>query len=274
MAVGVKSDNEYTYYFYWVKEELDTEWTLYGIIRLPLDGRTLNKSSVFQEDLASTNLLREGYISNAYGRVASTKAWECWNSGVIRAYNPNTQQWDTQEKCSFNLGTYPEGEYIGLCTGQGSGNCTDRLPYSFQLELTGSAPLYSPDFPCYIKSKYSNLYVAPASAGQDVVQKAKRYWWNFVDAGDGYVYILTTDKTQAITISEILNGADLTLSSFSSGSDNQKWKIENISGVSYLYPKNALSMNMDIEGPSYLENAKIQIWTHNTSATQFQWTIC
>ena len=56
--------------------------------------------------------------------------------------------------------------------------------------------------------------------------------------------------------------------------DNQKWKIENISGVSYLYPKNALSMNMDIEGPSYLENAKIQIWTHHTSATQFQWTIC
>lgn len=274
MAVGVKSDNVYTYYFYWLTKELDADWKLYGIIRLPKGGRTLNKSSVFQEDFGSTPLsLRQCRISNTYGRVVSTQNWECWNSGLIRAFNPNTNKWDTKEECNFSLGTYSNGGYVALTTGKGAGTCRLNLPYSFHYNLSGTVPRSYPQFPCYIKSNYSNLYISPNSNRTKVVQKSTRHWWNFVNAENNYVYILTADKTKAITISGTNDGDNLTLTTFSGGTENQKWKIERVSGVYYLYPKNAPSMNMDIEGPSYLEDANIQIWKHDTSALQFKWTI-
>lgn len=275
MAVGVKSDNDFTYYFHWVKEELDTNefWKLYGIIRLPVGCRTLNKSTVFQEDFDATNALREGWISHAFGRFASSGNWDSWSSGEVKSYNPNTGDWNTGTNCDCGTGTYADGEYVIMRTGNGAGTCSEPLPFQFQHEYQSGSPLYSPTFPCYIKSNYSSLYVSPDSTGTKVVQKASRHWWNFVDAGNGYVYILTTDRTKAITISGTTDGSDLTLTAFSGGTDSQKWKVENVSGVYYLYPKNAPSMNMDIEGPSYQPDADIQIWTHNTSTLQFKWTI-
>lgn len=273
MAVGVKSDSDATYYFQWVKEEVDNNWTLYSIIRLPLGGRTLNKSSVFQEDYASTNLLRQCRISNAYGRQATTGTWGNWNTGVIKSLNPNTGEWNTRNNCNCGLGTYPEGEYVYLSTGDGAGTCSKRLPHSFELEYSGNIPMYSPTFPYYIKSNFSNLHISPDSTGTKVVQKSSRYWWNFVRSSDGYVYILTTDKTKAITISGVNNGDNLILSPFSINSNTQKWRINENFGVVYLSPKNALTKNIDIEGPSTLEDAELQIWTHNTTTQQFKWTI-
>lgn len=275
MAVGVKSDSEYTYYFYWTAEELIFDWKLYGIIRLPVGGRTLNKSSVFQEDFGSTpENLRRCRISHAYGRAASTQSWESWNSGKVQSYNPNTQIWNSTYECDFSMGTYPDGEYVTLTTGNNGGTCSVNLPHIFEFSIAGTSPISYPKFPCYIKSNFSNLYVSPDSDEAKVVQKAVRHWWNFVDAGNGYVYILTTDRKKAITISGTSSGNELILSAFSDGNDMQKWKIENVSDVCYLYPKNAPSLNMDIRGPSYEENASIQIWTHDTTSLQFKWTVC
>lgn len=275
MAVGVKSDSEFTYYFQWVKKELESNdcWKLYGIIRLPVGGRTLNKSTVFQEDFDATNALRESWISNAFGRLTSTGAWDSWSSGVVQSYNPNTCVWNTGANCNCGTGNYADGEYVLLRTGYGSGTCSENLPFHFQHDHSGSGPIYSPSFPCYIKSNFSSLYVSPNSSNTKVVQKTTRYWWNIVDAGDGYVYILTTDRTKAVTISGTTDGSNLKLTTFSGGISTQKWKIEKVSGVCYLYPKNAPLMNMDIEGPSYQPDANIQLWTHNTSPLQFKWTI-
>lgn len=274
MAVGVKSDAEFTYYFQWLKEELSSNWVLYAIIRLPQGGRTLHKIAAFQEDYGKTNQMRECYISNAFGRNSTNGTWESWDSGIVRSHNPNTNEWDTESNCDCGVGTYPDGEYVILRSGQGTGTSSELIPYSFQHNYQGTMPTSIPVFPCYIKSNYSHLYVSPNSNESYVVQKSARYWWNIVDAGNGYVYILTTDKTKAITISGTGCGDDLILTSFSNGSDPQKWKIIITSGVCHLYPKNNLNMNMDIEGPSCNVNERIQIWTHDSTTPQFKWTIC
>ena len=82
-------------------------------------------------------------------------------------------------------------------------------------------PQWSDNLPKYINSKFSNLYVA--FSGSKVIQSNNKYYWNFVDSGDGYFYILTSDNSKAITISGTGNGSDLILTAFNGGADNQKW---------------------------------------------------
>ena len=109
-----------------------------------------------------------------------------------------------------------------------------------------------------------------------VLKNLKKVYDNKVTAVHDAYYILTPDCTKAITVpgSTAGNGANLILSTLEIGSPTQMWKLQGTgSGQYYLRPKVPSSMTMDIEGPSTAPNAPIQIWTHNTSASQFKWIV-
>ena len=70
------------------------------------------------------------------------------------------------------------------------------------------------------------------------------------------------------------DGDNLVLVDFNPASEMQKWKKTSAgSNLYYFIPKGAPTMNMDVEGPLYSEGTAIQIWTHNTTATQFKWYV-
>lgn len=83
------------------------------------------------------------------------------------------------------------------------------------------------------------MYVA--FSGSKVIQSNNKYYWNFVDSGDGYFYILTSDNSKAITISGTGNGSDLILTAFNGGADNQKWNKFNAgTGLLHYFKQNQL----------------------------------
>ena len=277
MTVGVKSDsiNNFTYYAQWVAQESVWNWKLYAIIGLPGANRVLNKSSVFQEDFAANNILREGRISNAYGHLAvSPYNWELWDLGEIRSYDPNTNEWDKKPNCNYELGTYSNGKYIALTTGSGAGTCINNLPHTFLLIVSGGTPPSIPEFPHYIKSCYSSKYVKPSTTPNDnhIIQSTTRYWWDIKSAGNGYVYILNPENTKALTISGTSNGDPLIMTPFTA-TDDQKWLIDNTatSGVKYICPKNAIAKSIYTTSSS--DNEILKIWTQSTTSSQFKWII-
>lgn len=282
MAVGVKYDssNNYTYYAQWVTLEGNEDWQLYSIIGLPDGNRTLNKSSVFQEDYASNNVLRECRISNAYGRLSNQSGtWQLWSKGTIKSYDPNTHVWNNDNDCGFSIGTYTNGKYISLKSGNNAGTCYPSLPHDFNLEISGSWPPSHPIFPHYIKSCYSGKYINPKFNNNKVVQLSTRYWWKIFRADSEYVYIVTPDQTKAIATNGTNDGDDLVLKTFNANDETQKWyyhfEIDPITSEKryYICPKNALLKCMDIEGPSYDDDTPIQLWSKNTSTQQFKWNI-
>jgi len=285
MAIATKSFDNNTFYAQWIYDPMQDEWMLMGIIRLPRANYTLNKSSVFQEDFTNNKQFkRRCRVSQAYGRTASTQEWQVWNTGVVRScyypiLNSSVCYWDTNTNCFFSTGSYADGEYVTIQAG-GDSSSTEDLPYSFNL-LASDTPVHHPEFPCCIKSFYSNLYVAPGNTNEfeeatdnTVIQRSKRYWWNIVDAGNGFKYIKTTDNSKALCISATDDGADLTVVPFDETNNNQKWIVSSgADGISYIRPQASPYKAMDVEGPSMIEGAVIQIWTYNATSPQFKWYI-
>ncbi len=277
MTVATKSFDGCTFYAQWLSKSDTNDWVLIAIIRYPEEGHTLNKSSVFQEDFTFHESEKRGCsVSGAYGRNASTGNWESWDTGKIRTcyypYSDNSViEWDYAYNCDWGVASETRGSYVYLCAGGDSSPPSSTLPANFKLTSQASTPNCYPEFPKCIKSAYSDLYVNPEDDA--IVQKAVRYWWNFLNAGDGYVYLLSSDKTNAITVTGTSSGSNLAFSPFVTGNKYQMWKIEADGDIFYLYPKVDEEKNMDIEGPSKKEGAYIQIWRHSTTTTQFKWYI-
>ena len=281
MAVGTKSFDGNTYYMQWLQKPDNNEWQLIGIISFPDENLTLNKSSVFQEDFDEFNGEdpRKCRVNHSYGRNSKTNTWASWNTGIVRScYFPNKNEegiWDTKYNCNCGTVGNNDESYVFLESG-GDVNTSpnllyERLDFNFNIK-SPSLPASYPEYPKCIKSKYSGLFVSHDKS--KVVQSSKKYWWNFVDAGGGYVYIKSTDNKQALTVTTMDDGSDLDFSDFKSGNINQQWKIqEDSNGLSYIRPRSVPSKTMDIEGPSGNEGAIIQLWTYNTHAEQFKWYI-
>ena len=121
-----------------------------------------------------------------------------------------------------------------------------------------------------IKSKFSGLYLYPTSDNR-VVQSNTKYIWNLKRTSDNKFYIMNQQNTLVVNITGVYDGADLQMSVFNP-SNYQAWSSTEISGgFSRLIPESNSSYTMDIEGPSYLPNATIQIWTYATGVDQFLW---
>ncbi|MCM1508028.1 MAG: DUF3472 domain-containing protein [Ruminococcus flavefaciens] len=275
MAVGTKSFGGNTYYMHWLRKP-NNDWQLIGIISFPVENLTLNKSSVFQEDFANNeDKKRRCRVKHSYGRNSKTNKWVSWNTGTVKScYYPtedSSGEWNTQKNCNCGKGTDNDEEYVFIESGGENYSSSNKIPFDFNLDSPDSPTSY-PEFPKCIKSKYSGLFVS--HNGSKVVQSEKKYWWNFVDAGSGYVYIKSSDNKQALTVTTMDDGSDLAFSDFESGNIKQQWKIqEDVNGLSYIRPRAVPSKTMDIEGSSGDEGAIIQIWTYNTHAEQFKWYI-
>lgn len=281
MCIGTKTINGKTYYAQWVREEGASDWFLAAIISFPQANRTLNKSSMFQEDFTfNGNLKRRCRLRRAYGRNSSTKNWESWkNNKITNSYFPYKEttwadvEWNVTQNCDW--GTDSSNSYVWVQSGGNTPDNGKSAPptiYSLnQPSAPSNWPQWSDILPKYINSKFSNLYVA--FSGSKVIQSNNKYYWNFVDSGDGYFYILTSDNSKAITISGTGNGSDLILTAFNGGADNQKWNKFNAGTglLHYFKPKSAPTKTMDIEGPSTASNAVIQIWEFGTDPDQFKW---
>jgi hypothetical protein len=277
IAVGVKSDANKTYYAYWVTPSSNTNWVLYGIISLPGANKTITTPHSFLEDLGSGGELRGCRYSNVYGRYASSGVWTYFNSGTITSMNTNYTPHDNcKNNCDCGKGVDPNNnyEYVYTKSGTGAGWCTKDLPYYFSCAYSDVVPSSYPTFPSYIKSYHSNLYAAPSSSTQDVIQRTDKYWWVIENAGNGYVYILTTDRTQALSITGTNNGDNLKYATFSTSDDKQKWELQlDSNNRYYIIPKNASAKGMDIKNNATTNGAKLQIYTRNTTAARFKWYV-
>jgi hypothetical protein len=280
MALGAKSDTSRTYFACWIKTAYTSgEWVLYGIISLGGANRTFNQSSVFMEDFGATNMLRGCRVKDSVGHVADS-SWEYWDAGYIHSYHANTG-WDNNQNCSYTIAQLPTSwpyngvPYVEIFSGDGAGTASPSLPHQFDMNYM-SAVTSSPQFPSYIQGLSSDLYVSPSNlsnVNSDVVQTNTRYWWMIESAGSGYVYILTTDRQRAITISGVNSGDDLKCNAFV-GSDAQKWQLQLISEHTYyLVPKNATSMNMCVEQVSPALGAKIELYPHDPTVLRTKFKI-
>lgn len=125
-----------------------------------------------------------------------------------------------------------------------------------------------------IKSYYSSQYINYHNDSNSVYQRPRQLIWNFVDAGNGYFYILTPDNCKALTYVSDIDGTNLTIDVFSPTDTKQMWKLQTISSANNLYyiiSKYNENKNIDIEGPSMQEFAYIQIWTHSDGVSSFKW---
>lgn len=283
MCIGTKTMNGKTYYAQWVREEGNADWFLAAIISFPKANRTLNKSSMFQEDFTfNKQLKRKCRLRRAYGRYAGTSNWHSWNDNTVtNSYFPYKETtWEDVERnvtVNCDWGTGSNNSYVWV---QSGGNTPDNgksaPPITYTLTQPSSPsnyPQWADTLPKYIKSKFSNLYVAPS--GSNIVQNATKYYWNFKDSDDGYFHILTPDNTKAATLSGTSEGSNLTLVAYSNTNNNQKWNKQNAGNglLHFIRPKASPTMTMDIEGPSTTSGANIQIWTFNSTPEQFKWDI-
>ena len=150
-----------------------------------------------------------------------------------------------------------------------------------QLKLGSQSLISSHHWFCYntghfykIKSYYSSQYINYHNDSNSVYQRPRQLIWNFVDAGNGYFYILTPDNCKALTYVSDIDGTNLTIDVFSPIDTKQMWKLQTISSANNLYyiiSKYNENKNIDIEGPSMQEYAYIQIWTHSDGVNSFKW---
>lgn len=282
MCIGTKTIAGKTYYAQWVAEKDSKDWFLCGIISYPVPNRYIGSDLMFQEDFRFNNLKKRCRLQNAFGRFNGKEVWHCWNQYVIS--NNFYRYTDTVTpisnfKYDCECGVDPTKTYIYVQSGGEdllNSELVERemvLPYNASLR-SSSKPSSSPSWaqlaPRWIKSKYNGLYIAPGK-NNTVVQSKEPYYWNFVDSADGYFYILSEDRSLAITITGKASGSDLILADFKR-LDTQKWTNQSVqqSEYVYFYPKEALNMNIDIEGPSFEEGTPLQLWEHGIEK-QFMW---
>lgn len=280
MCIGTKTVSGKTYYAQWIAEKGNSNWFLCGVISYPVSNRYIGSDLMFQEDFTFNNLTKKCRLQNAFGHYKVTNTWHKWNTYVISnnfyRYKETTSPVENfKYDCDHGkVGT----EYIYIQSGGEDlfNEPVERpmtLPDTIELSSDPSpsaSPVWASLAPRYIKSKFSNLYVNPGN-NNTVIQSGTLYYWNFVDSGDGYFYILSEDKTLAITITGTDKGNELILAPFNS-LDTQKWTNKSVLQSEYVYffPKNAAGMNMDVRGPSTASGAVIQLWTHS-DADQFKW---
>lgn len=284
MCIGTKTMNGKTYYAQWIREENSDEWFLTAIISFPKPNRMLNSGSMFQEDFAfNGNEMRRCRLRNAYGRYAGTNNWCSWaKNKITNAYFPYKEttwddvQWNVTVNCNWGVGS--NNSYVWVQSGGDTpDNGKKAPPITYTLTQSGTPstyPSWTTILPKYLRNEYSNLYAVPS--GSQVVQSETPYYWNFIDSNDGYLQIATSDNSKAISLSGTADGSDVVLEAFNGSSNNQKWNTYNAGKnlLCYIKPKTAPNMNMDVEGPYMSEGTPIQIWTHNTTAKQFKWSVC
>lgn len=286
MCIGTKTIYGKTFYAQWVRE-VDGEWILTCILSFPEADRKLDKGSMFQEDFSFTRSnVRKCRLRNAYGHNATSGAWKSWAENTItNSYFPYEEiTWDDCEwnvTCYCNWGYSSSGKYVWIQSGgtvkdNGKSNPPTKYIVS-QNDEPDDPPNWAALTPRYIQSYHGlaqsnpvDLYISPDSTGTKVIQTGTMYLWKFIDSGDGYFYI--TNGTKAIAISGTSNGDDLVMETYSAGTSTQKWtKTAGDGAVVYLYPKNALTKNMDIENAFLTYGTPIQIYEHNESTSQFKW---
>lgn len=285
MCMGAKTMCGKTYYSQWVKKAADTDWILCGVISFPQEDKAFPAIGLFQENYAFDNLSRKCHVKRASGRRKDNGTWECrtpykiTNRYVHYTINDVRQDYfNVNYNCMFGTTSNPFSVYI-----QAGGNTTynnNPTPISGGLaSYTPSpsetpptnAPTFAPLVPRFIESSHSHLYIKPNSSNQ-VVQGAAKYYWIFEDSGDGYFYILTKDKAMAITVNSDM--ATLSMTTFTTGNDNQKWTKHSYpqSLDVYFTPKVYPSRCWDLTNGSYAEGAIIKLWNYNENTPQFKFT--
>lgn len=279
MCIGVKTMYGKTFYAQWIKKENDENWLLAAIMSMPVSNLTLNMSSVFQEDYNHTEQnIRRCRVRKAYGRFLGENRWDSWNRGKITntyfKYEETT--WDDVEyNVTFNCdwGASNTNDYIWI---QSGGNTSDNGKPKPPAYINITQPSQPQDYPKWIsyllpqciKRVDANGMINPY--GQQVLQRNTSYFWNFISSNDGYFFILTTDNSKAITISNTANGADLILKPFNSNEDTQKWTKTGESRRNiYLFPKMDLSKNVEVENKSLSDKTPIQLWNYEDA--KFLW---
>ena len=197
----------------------------------------------------------------------------------VSSLNPNNDKQKWQKRSLNGLGFYfvPKLSY-GSSSEMAIEIENSQLTENAQLQIFtyySNEPRYQWDVKNnierkVIKSKFSGLYLAVGS-NNHVIQSSTPYIWNIVHTNDNKFYILTQDNTLAVSVTSFWNGADLQMSDFNPLS-NQAWSITQISGgYVRIIPEGNTSYTMDIEGPSYLPDAIIQLWTYSPGVNQFLW---
>ena len=280
MCIATKTVSGKTYYAQWVKKVGDSNWLICGIISFPTSNKNIASSLLFQEDYGFNNLLRKCSVKNCYARIAGTNSWV--NRNIYSISNSFYEEVGSTPTRNVNFDCHYDIDSSVPCVWirAGGESLVTRTPHALDfLPLTLSQPtaptgipVFPHLFPRYIKSNYSNLYVNPTSDNR-VIQGGTAYFWNFVDSGDGYFYILNSDNTMAITLNPSPSLNDLVMQTFNN-LDSQKWTKFSYpqSTDVYFVPKNYPSKCMDIHGPSTSSGAAIQIWTHNFTSNQFKFS--
>ena len=276
-CVGVKSMYGKTFYAQWVRRGNDTPWILAGVISVPGEGAVLTNVAPFQEDFAQTEDDRKFYLRNAdFMHLIYT------NLGISNAYysyNPNVRTDNYMHKCDWGV---VNNSYVWLQTGinvePSSGNALPDVVHLNQPSNPVNPPVwFNYCLPRKIKSRHSNLYISYNSSTNKVVQKTNPTYWNFIDTGDGFFYIMI-DNTKVITYEFLVDGADLYLANLSPNNDNQKWQKKSLDGQGfYFVPKNSFGTSnvraIEIENSQLTENAPLQLFLYYENEPRYQWNV-
>lgn len=277
-----------TFYAQWVRKGNDTPWILAGVLSVPGEGATLAAVAPFQEDFAKTEEDREFHLKNAYGHSVNNNTWVNWqNYKISNAYftyypedpdRPTERTANYMHKCNWGVNS----SYVWLKTGVSvEPSISSTLPSIVHLNQP-SNPISPPVWfnyclPRTIKSRHSNLYVSYNSLTNMVVQKSQPTFWNFIDTGDGFFYIMI-DNTKVITFDLLVDGADLYLTSLDLNNDNQKWQKRSLNGKGfYFIPKNSFGTSnvraIEMENSQLTENTQLQLFLYYENEPRYQWDV-
>ena len=279
MCLGVRNYGGKTHYAQWISEKGSNKWLLCGVISFPQTNRKFERAGAFQEAFNRNNYVMRCRLQDAFGRYYDTNQWHQWNSYLIsnlfRPYvDPDTLQHNIDVDCLYGVNT--TDNYLWLQAGGGlldPANSASHTGVLFGTETlsSGDTPEYTPSWsplaPRYIKNHSNGKYIAPDSNGS-LIYRDEAYYWHFVETSGGYVKILNTDKTLALSITGTTSGSTLALTTPST-SDSQKWKTTSYyhNEFSYISPKNAPSLDINIS------NNNIVISAHSTTTTSSMWKI-
>ncbi len=281
-CIGVKSMYGKTFYAQWVRIGHNTPWILTGVISVPGEGAVLTAVAPFQEDFSQTEADREFHLKDAYGHSINTNSWVNWQnyqiSNAYFSYDPYSKTQNYPHKCNWGV----KNNYVWIKTGlnvePSSGNTLPDTVHLNQPSNPNNPPVWF-DYclPRKIKSRHSNLYISYDPNTNNVVQKTIPTYWNFIDTGDGFFYIMI-DNTKVITFDLLVDGADLYITNLNRNNDNQKWQKKSLNGQGfYFVPKNSFGSSniraIEIEDSQLTENAKLQLFLYYENEPRYQWDV-
>lgn len=281
LCIGTKTMYGKTFIAQWVRKEGDTNWLLCGIMSFPVKNKYIRSSSFFMEDYRFNNYTKKCSLKNYFGRRIDNSAWHSRDQYIIsNRYYPykgeSTHQDNVSIDCDFGIDSSGDPS---LWIQAGGEDLINPTPHGFVLPTDppisveqDSTPIHTPQYPLllprYIQSKLSSLYISPG-ANDQVVQGDVAYHWVFEDSGDDYFYILSYDKSKAITVNS--DGNTLTMEAFSE-SDAQKWtKYSYPQSINvYFVPKNYPSKSMMVSGGSTEVGGAIALSNFDDTSPEYQ----